>query len=393
MNRLPTLLRRCASAAGAALLSAVCLWGPLAPAALASAGAPSPTPAPIVGLAHPGRVGYADLRLLPGATTTVVFTVTNPGNVPATFLPYAVGATTSDTSGVSYGERGSRPLGPNDLVRWLSLPESRITVGPHMTVDFPVRVSVPAQVDAGDYVGGLAVDAPVGTQAGQGSHAKVRILTTTRSVVAIVVHVAGPTLTGFAVGRPATGYAGESALIYVPMASTGNRLTKPTAKLSWRPCTGGPTTTARRSLDTFVPHTRIKYPWSLSVPPAGDCAIVSVSVWGSGARPSTWTGALHWSTPPSTFYGSAGASHAVQTLRRATDPGVVWDVAAVIFLLQALLFLLILFWRRRRARQDLEEHLQGRIADLERQLLCGDSIPAPRETAETRQRAPGPRSR
>ncbi len=343
---------------GAALLAAalsVLLAG--AGHAWGAAGTSPPAgPPPGLSLVPPGQHGYAEVDLGPGGTATFHFQVANHGTAPVAYDLATVGASTAETTGVNYGQPGAAPAGSHDLVRWLSLSRRHVVVPPGRAALVDATVRVPAGIGPGDYVGGVAGALPPQEQSA--ANGAVALKTTTRTVIAVVVHVPGALARGFSLARPTllTSRSGRQYLS-VPMTSAGDALVKPDAAVTLRACDGGPPVfQASRHLDTFVPRTAIRYPWLMTTPITADCLDGVVTLGGPGGPVARWSGRVpvQKAELPVSGSGSVGAAQAPGRSEGAPQGRLPWAVplagSLVLLLLVLIVVLAVREYLRRRRR-------------------------------------------
>ncbi|MDA8072694.1 MAG: DUF916 domain-containing protein [Actinomycetota bacterium] len=214
---------------------------------------------------HPGPHGYFEYTLSPGAATSGTIVVHDLTGSAARYLIYVTTATTSPTGGVAYGEPEAHLSSP---ASWVQLPVGSVQVPAQGAVIVHFAVAVPGATAPGDYVAALVGQTPTPTASAPASSTKrgVRLLTTTRVIVAVVVHVPGPTAPAARFGAPSVGLQQHRRqVLTIPIADTGNVLMKPYLAGDLRRCSGGaPVLRLARQLDTFVPRTSIDYPWYLN---------------------------------------------------------------------------------------------------------------------------------
>ena len=281
----------CVSALAALAVTGAAAWASPAPAAPA---------APGLFPVHPGPHGYFDYTLPPAGATSGTVVVDNPTGSPARYLLYAAGASTSPVGGVAYGQPEAHHAGP---ASWLTLSASFVTLGPKGRSPLRFSVAVPPSAAPGDYVAAIAAQAPpaASTTAPAAAGRAVRLVTTTRVIVAVVVHVPGPAHPAARFGRPSVGLqAQRRQVLSVPIDDTGNALMKPYLAGDLRRCSGGaPVLHMARQLDTFVPKTSIDYPWYLNdqVLAAGCYRIsLALDLGAGGPRLAGYTGRLRVGT-------------------------------------------------------------------------------------------------
>ena len=282
-----TLTVRCASL----LLALTALLG-TATAVVASSGAAPPAPG--LSALQPGPHGYFEYTLAPGSTVQGTAEVHNLMAAPADYLISVVDATTSEITGVAYGQPRQPQPG---VAAWVRLPVGQVTVPADGMTPVTFQLTVPQATSVGDYVAAVAVQTPAPTvvQSTTSGGPGVQLITTTRVLMAIVVHVPGPAVMAFTLGRPSLQLQDHvRQILVIPMHDAGNVLTKPYLSGEVAPCSGGKAVLVLdRQLDTFVPHTSISYPWSLNgqVLPAG-CYQVHMSIGVGGQKLAGFAGTM-----------------------------------------------------------------------------------------------------
>jgi hypothetical protein len=145
----------------------------------------------------------------------------------------------------------------------------------------------------------------------------MNFLVTTRTIVALVVRVPGPAKAAASFGRPKVDLQQRRQVILVPIRDSGSLLMKPSLSGIVRRCGSG-TALLRlhRSLDTFVPRTRIGFPWyPQPMLPAG-CyrARLVLRLDENGPRLALFSGFIH--VGPNAVYRAATPEGAAATARR-----------------------------------------------------------------------------
>lgn len=257
---------------------------------------PSPPAAPGLFPVHPGPNGYFEYTLSPGASTSGAIVVHDLTASAARYLVYVTGATTSPVGGVAYGQLEAHPFG---TAAWVQLSTGSVQLPSKGSSTVHFTVVVPKTTTPGYYVVALVAQTPTPTtsiKATTSTKTSVRLLTTTRVIVAVVVHVPGPAKPAASFGRPSIGLQQHRRqVLTIPIYDTGNVLMKPYLAGELRNCSGGPPVLRlARQLDTFVPHTSINYPWYLNsqVLPAG-CYQANLSLSTGGTRLASFNGTLH----------------------------------------------------------------------------------------------------
>lgn len=262
---------------------------------------PSAPAAPGLFPVNPGPHGYFEYTLPPGGATSGTIVVHDLTTSPARYLIYVTGATTSPVGGIAYGQPELRPQG---TAAWVRLSAGSVQVSANSAVTIHFTVTVPGATRPGDYVAAMVAQTPTPTVAApsQSTNTGVRLLTTTRVIVAMVVHVPGPVAPAARIGLPNLGLQQHRRqVLTIPIDDSGNMLMKPYLAGNLRNCSGGPPVLRlARQLDTFVPHTKIDYPWYLNnqILPAG-CyrATLTLGVGAGGTRLANYVGSLQVGVP------------------------------------------------------------------------------------------------
>ncbi|MHB8508114.1 MAG: WxL protein peptidoglycan domain-containing protein [Candidatus Dormibacteria bacterium] len=236
--------------------------------ALLALGAPltSALPASAAGDGAPGLrmvtsrpPGYFDYTLQAGGVQTDMVQLVNPNDSATQFLVYTVDAVTSDVSGIVYPDRARRTTGTGTWVA-LASPQA-VTLKTHETRTIDFKVTVPGGTAAGDYVAGIVAENPTPSGSASG-HFAVNVVQ--RAAIAVVIHIAGVRAPGLQFGAPQLEVEnGVRQVIYVPITSSGNVLMKPTLVTHLETCAGDFVLKLDRQLDSFVPHSTIRYPFYL----------------------------------------------------------------------------------------------------------------------------------
>lgn len=250
------------AAAGVACAGVVLAASPVG----AANGAGAPAVRPVPNFPH----GYIEYSLAPSAQAADSIRIGDDGDTTGTFNVVAVDGFTSNLSGVVYGDATSAlhdgPTGNGEYGagRWITLAQSKITLQPGQQTTLGYTVQVPAGTHPGDYVGGISAENPVPTAAppsGQG----VGLNITQRSVIAVVVHVPGQlTPPNFKVGTPSIAVENQRRqVITFPLTYGGDTLIKPHLTFNIVGSDGKVLLHFDQQLDTFVPHTTIRYPFPI----------------------------------------------------------------------------------------------------------------------------------
>lgn len=306
-------------------------------------------PPPGMSPVNPAPSGYFEYSLKPGQSISGTVVLHDTADTSARYLVYVTGTNTSPTTGVAYGQHLFHQLGS---ARWVRLTSGVVAVKAHGRTADHFVVSVPNGTPPGDYVIGIAAQSP-GHAISTGTTGKtvgVRLVTTTRTIIAVVVSTPGPNVDTFRFGAPSvTLQQHRRQVLIIPIADTGNRLTKPYLSGDLTRCSGGPPVLRiARQLDTFVPRTHIDYPWYLNnqVLPAG-CYRATFALSVGGTRVATYDGTFRVGVPATKIVRPAPAG--TQVVVRNVVP--TWLIATVASLAALLALILVALWRSRRAKR------------------------------------------
>jgi hypothetical protein len=233
----------------------------LAGVSAATAGAQSPTVLVKVhqnsGLISP----YFQLDAKPGRTVKAgSLEVVNPTSRTVTVRLDPVDAITTDTLGSAYAQTGGAIHG---TTAWLRLNRRSLVIPGHASTSVSLSVDVPATAAAGDYLGGVSVEALGQSRTAKVTHG-VAIGETDRYAIGVEIKLAGPRypavkLTGATVSREPAGL-----VFHVQASNTGNVILKNVH--GWVRVTKGSRVvgTAKVLPGTFVSGTSISYPLAAS---------------------------------------------------------------------------------------------------------------------------------
>lgn len=331
--------------------------------AYAAGTSPAPGLTPIKG----GPNGYYEFTAAPGQTVSAKIAIHNLQATPAAYDIYPVNATTSPQTGVSYGEQTTPAQG---TAAWIHLASSNINMTPKQVIPVTFTVTIPAGTGPGDWVGGIAAQAPTPTTqqvpSANKTNTGVSLRLTTRDIIAVVVHVPGPAAVGMKLGPTSLIVQNDARqVVQIPMDNTGQLLFKPYLNTSISTCAGVSKLALKRQLDTFVPRTSIVFPWYLNnqVLPTG-CyrSTVTVSNGQNGSvvahRVTTFT--IHSAQTHITRH-PAGAVVVVK--HGSGIAGWMYGVGAA--LIVVLILLVLLFMRQRRRNEAEKARLRQELAQLQ----------------------------
>ena len=198
---------------------------------------------------------YFVAQAKPGTTFTNGVRIVNRGGTSGTAMLYAVDATTGQTSGAVYLDRG-KPR--HDVGSWVTLGAQSVTLGPGQSRVVRFTVHVPAGAHPGDHLGGIVAENAALTQASGSGALRIRVKHLT--IVAVLAQIPGPAA---ALVRPTRVYAGGEhgyQYVYIHLANGGAVATKPTGRLLISTPDGKEVAARDLALDTFLPGTAIDYP-------------------------------------------------------------------------------------------------------------------------------------
>ena len=235
------------------LVSLLAVFGLAAP----TASAQSPT---VIVKVHPssGLVSpYFQLEASPGHIVKAgSLEIVNPAPHAVTVRIDPVDAITTDTLGSAYAQTNSALRG---AATWLRLGHRVVVVAPHASRSVSVAIAVPASTSAGDYLGGVAVEALGQARTERVGHG-VAIGETDRYAIGVEVKLPGPrhpavAFSGASVGREPAG------LVFAVNARNASNVILKNVH-GWVRITQGnrPVASARIQPGTFVSGTTISYP-------------------------------------------------------------------------------------------------------------------------------------
>lgn len=245
------------------------------------AAAQTPPGTPLLRTSHRFPHGYMEYTVDAGKSVQDTVTIEDAGPGAATFALFAADGLTSVVSGIVYADRdhplrdGPSGNGEYGAGSWITLSTSSVQLAQDQKVTVNLSVAVPAQAGPGDYVGAVSAENPTPSRgAGQ-----FGLNVTTRTTIAVVVHVPGPVVTAaVSIGTPFVTVENKTRqILNVPLVYRGDVLVKPYVDLRVLDGGGRELLHIARQLDTFVPHTEIDFPFPLdqSVLPPGQYRLVA----------------------------------------------------------------------------------------------------------------------
>lgn len=212
-----------------------------------------------------GSAGYFVLGAKRGSRLATSFRIVNTGNKEGTALVYAVDATTGTTSGAVYFGRVAKRRGAG---RWIRVPLKRVRLRPGEARIVRFTVRVPRRVRAGHHLGGIVAEnleltGGKETSNRTGLQVRVRHL----SIVAVQVNLPGREVARMAFHGVTVGVSAGYEVLNLGFRNSGNVLVRPRLALSVADGRGRVVVRRAQDLDTFVPRTRIRYPFYLTAKP------------------------------------------------------------------------------------------------------------------------------
>ena len=230
----------------------------------ATAGAANADATPLLRPSHAFAHGYMEYSATAGQAIVDPVTVSNAGPGPATFLVFAADGLTSQVGGVVYADmQHPFPDGPSGNGEygaglWITLSASSVQLGDGQASTLNLSVRVPAGTAPGDYVGSVSAENPAPARSG----GQFGFNVTTRTTIAVVVHVAGAVrIEGVNVGTPYLTVENRTRqILNIPLQYFGDVLVKPFINVRVFDARGRVLLQIDRQMDTFVPHTTLVYP-------------------------------------------------------------------------------------------------------------------------------------
>lgn len=205
--------------------------------------------------------GYFTYTSQPGMLVEDSLYVTNVGTTRGSVDLYAVDATTSQTSGVTF----FTPDDPrHDVGAWITLSSQKITLNPGQSQDVPFSLRIPSTVRPGQHGGGIiardAVDQAVSSNSG-GVHSIVQVQL--QEILGVLVNLPGTlteklNVTGITYDRKST-----SQNLLVGLANTGTQIIHPSGILQISAKEGKLLQNVPMKLAAILPQTAISYPVSI----------------------------------------------------------------------------------------------------------------------------------
>lgn len=178
-----------------------------------------------IGLRPVGQThSFFDLTMSPGETRSLSVDLVNPSAEPVTAQTFAADAITLGNGGFGAKALGSAPTG---ATTWISYPASTVPLAQNGTTARSLRVTVPKNAVAGEYVSSLVVQDDKGTTEAQtpGLHQNIR------TAIAVSIRVPGDLQPQLTVGTASYALNGTRSTIAVALSNDGNARIAPVAKI------------------------------------------------------------------------------------------------------------------------------------------------------------------
>ena len=186
-------------------------------------------------------------------------TVINVGGSAGGVSLYPTDATTGQTSGAVYRS----PQEPRrDVGAWIRLANRHLRLGPGQADVIPFRVLVPANVRAGQHLGGIVAqpDQPLARIAHRRGKATFHVQVRSIAVIAVELNLPGPRIQHLDITGMRAGTEPGYQTLLLGLTSSGTALTKGSGTVTVTDEEGRERFNHSFTLDTLVPHTHIDYP-------------------------------------------------------------------------------------------------------------------------------------
>lgn len=329
----------------AAAAVAACLLGG-ALSATVHAAAP-PAAAPAINLSHTFAHGYFEYTAAAGTLIADHLTLTNAGSAGGTFRIYPSDGVTSPATGVVYAP-GQNPFpdgpggnGEYGAGRWITMSAASATLGVRASTRIDFTVDVPMGTHPGDWVGSANAET---SRARGGTSGPVGFNVTTRTTIAVVIHVPGAVdTTSVVIGTSYITVGPAGQVLNIPLQYDGDVLLKPVMHFTITDARGNVLASFDGQYDTFMPHTTLLYAYPLGATHLGAATYTFSGDFGSPAAPrafsSSFTVGPAQTVKPPPVRGPA--------IAHATPPAWLLPVIALSPALLLLLLVLLIVARRR----------------------------------------------
>lgn len=170
---------------------------------------------------------------------------------------YAVDGATSQTSGAVYLDK-SAPR--SDVGAWTKMNPSRVNIEPVESVVVGFSVTIPKNARSGDHLGGIVAEVEKPQNTAPHTGATFQIKTRSLVIIAIEVHVQGPTVEGLQANGVKIGSTAGYQTVKIGLTNAGNVMLRPSGSLQVFDTQGNRLQNLPLKLDTFLPSSHIDYP-------------------------------------------------------------------------------------------------------------------------------------
>jgi len=197
---------------------------------LAQGASPAATPPPVptfsIRAINDSDIGYFDdIRITPGASTTLSVEIKNTGDIPVALSIFKVNALSGMNGGFLAGDPDDPPLDPTG---WIDFPEQEIQLAAGEAKDISFTATVPENASPGQYISGLIAKTSNSLEI-PGSTVFRQYLAT---AITIGILVPGEIAPSFEPGQPQVLGDAGTLRIDIPVINTGNYLVRPAGELT-----------------------------------------------------------------------------------------------------------------------------------------------------------------
>jgi hypothetical protein len=299
------------------------------------------------------RRGYFTLSVMPGETRSVRLAVKNTHSEALTVLNYPADSYQIADSGIDYTTREKTLAG---FGTWMTVDPPRMTLAPGEAQRITATIQLPADLPAGEYVGGIAVENERVEAQGAGSNIMIDIHY--RKLIAALVNVPSERSVRLEVGKIELTPADKGSRALVELRNEGNVLLKGNGsiEIGGGQASSGP---VPFTVDTILPASQVQIPVELPLltlqPGSYD---VRLQVQSAEHGPlATWEGQVVLAIPQPTVAAAPKdllleprqqPAAAAQDLSapEATAPPPIWPIAAATAVVVLLLTLVVRPLRR-----------------------------------------------
>jgi hypothetical protein len=168
--------------------------------------------------------GWFEVTLEPGSSVPLTLGIGNSGEVPTSLLTYVANATNGPNGGFEAGAAEEELVGP---ALWIDFESEALTLEPEEVVQRDFVLSIPADVQPGEYVIALVAQTAESVEI-PGNDVLRQFI---RSAVSVEITVPGEMRTGFELGQPVISSTGSEWILDVPITNTGTARVRPAGEL------------------------------------------------------------------------------------------------------------------------------------------------------------------